>query len=52
VAINFITNDPDSDVLNTPIARPARPNRPAGRAGFTFTGAVSEKVYDPAAQPD
>src|SRR5262249_14059812 len=52
VAINFITNDPDSDVLNTPSAKSARPNRPAGKAGFTFTGAVPEKVYDPAAQPD
>jgi hypothetical protein len=52
LAINFITNDPDSDVLNTPKQQPARPNRPPTKAGFTFTGVVPERAFDPASQPD
>jgi hypothetical protein len=52
VAINFITNDPDADVLNTPEQQAARPDRPASRAGFKFTGAVPQKVYDPNTAPD
>jgi hypothetical protein len=52
VAINFITNDPDADVLNTPEEKPARPDRPAGKAGFKFTGVVPQKVYDPDTEPD
>jgi hypothetical protein len=52
VAINFITNDPDADVLNSPEHQAARPDRPAGKAGFKFTGAVTQKVYDPDTEAD
>jgi hypothetical protein len=52
VAINFITNDPDSDALNTPEQKTARADRPASKAGFKFTGAVPQKVYDPDTEPD
>ena len=50
--INFITNDPDADVLNTPEQQTALPDRPTGKAGFKFEGAVPQKVYDPDTQPD
>jgi len=51
MAINFVTNDPDADFLNTPQQKAARPDRPAGKAGFTFTGAVPQKVYDQDTEP-
>lgn len=46
--INFIPNDPRAG-SSAPALRtqPARPNRPATRSGFTFTGAVPEGVFAP-----
>jgi len=46
--INFIPNDP-SAAGSAPAIRvqPKRPNRPAGRAGFTFSSTVPEGTFAP-----
>jgi len=48
MAIHYIANDPFS-AKNAPKIRkqPKRPNRPAGRAGFTFSKSKPENTYEP-----
>ena len=48
MAIHFIVNDPFA-VKSAPKIRKQkkRPNRPAGRAGFTFSNAQPEDTYEP-----
>src|SRR5262245_61932849 len=44
--INFIPNDPLA-IGELPLAqKDPRPNRPAGRAGFTLSGSVAEGLYN------
>jgi len=46
--INFIPNDPDAGPTAPGIrSQPARPNRPAGRSGFTLSGAVPQGTFAP-----
>lgn len=46
--INFIPNDPDAGSAAPALrVQPSRPNRPAARSGFTFSGTVREGVYSP-----
>ena len=45
--INFIPNDPVAQTSLPMRQKAPRPNRPASRAGFNFTGAVSEGVFAP-----
>lgn len=45
--INYIPNDPLA-VGSPPTRQTApRPNRPSGRAGFTFSGQVNQGLFDP-----
>jgi hypothetical protein len=50
MAIDFIPNDPLSPQPAMRKQNP-RPDRPAGRAGFTFTNAFPQALYDPTTQP-
>jgi hypothetical protein len=51
MAINFIPNDPEAGAKAPPLRRKSpRPNRPAGRAGFTFHDPEDEKPYDTGTQ--
>jgi hypothetical protein len=45
--IHFIPNDPLAAALNTPRREGARPNRPAGRAGFRFASGVPQGLFAP-----
>ncbi len=45
--INFIPNDPLTLSALPLRSQAARPNRPAGRAGFTFVNQVSQALYQP-----
>ena len=47
MAINFIPNDPLAIAALPMRQQAARTNRPAGRAGFTFSNTSSQKVYAP-----
>jgi hypothetical protein len=46
--IQYIANDPFAAKSAPQIrTQPKRPNRPAGRAGFTFSATAPEKLYEP-----
>ena len=45
--INFIPNDPVAQASLPMRQKAPRPNRPASRAGFNFTGAVGEGLFNP-----
>ncbi|HKP85929.1 MAG TPA: M36 family metallopeptidase [Blastocatellia bacterium] len=45
--INFIPNDPLAVASLPSLQKAPRPNRPATRAGFNFTGAVAEGLFNP-----
>jgi hypothetical protein len=47
VAINFFPNDPLAKGDLPMIQKAPRPDRPAGRAGFTLSGSVAENPYNP-----
>lgn len=46
MAINFIPNDPDTRDMLPLRPQPARPDRPAGRAGFRFVEHNGEALFD------
>src|SRR6266550_2433790 len=45
MSINYIPNDPSALASMPMIQKKPRKNRPSGRAGFTFVGAVRQKNY-------